>query len=541
MKLKEAKKILKRFDRRLLEKTKDCVGTAVLFKNCRYKLTVFLKQKRASHDHLLNLRFNKKAKLVKDKEPAEEGELETDLTVTGEFLPLVGYTSEMRPTHGGISIGHEDISAGTLGCVVYKSGARYILSNNHILADSNAGSVGDDIYQPGPVDGGTVDDKIGELEDYVEISFDNAAGPYNDVDCAICKPTVESDILDHIMDLNGLPSKDVAYDETTEPDDNLYSSVQKTGRTTGKTTGRIIGVTGIIGVNYGTPGIAYYDDQLVTGNMGAGGDSGSVLLTACGKRAVGLLFAGGGGIVVYNRMPLVASELGVTFAPRPRLQYKSSSREIWIAKEDDGEEEDVLAKPMMRCCCECNPTGTDWETTTIISTKYYCVTDKHYWMDPNVLPCECVEANFSGYYTCCVRGDTLQDYLDDVGGMGACAHQLGLCGHQGLYDCSVIVAISEPYDTDEDCEDVCEAPYEPWNNEERFKNNYKVAVMYFEGEQQTIVDEKTFIERRTICSQCPKEDKLICGCAGCKQWQKLILKETKCPNDKWENGIKEII
>jgi len=58
-----------------------------------------------------------------------------------------------RPAFGGLSVGHEDITAGTLGCVVMRDEQRYILSNKHVLGNCNEGKIGDPIYQPGPYDG----------------------------------------------------------------------------------------------------------------------------------------------------------------------------------------------------------------------------------------------------------------------------------------------------------------------------------------------------------------------------------------------------
>ena len=39
--------------------------------------------------------------------------------------------------------------SGTLGSLVTKGGVQYILSNNHVLADADAATVGDAISQPG--------------------------------------------------------------------------------------------------------------------------------------------------------------------------------------------------------------------------------------------------------------------------------------------------------------------------------------------------------------------------------------------------------
>src|SRR3546814_3161512 len=54
-----------------------------------------------------------------------------------------------RLARSGISIGHAAITAGTLGGLVRdrETGAVAILSNNHVLANSNQGTVGDAILR----------------------------------------------------------------------------------------------------------------------------------------------------------------------------------------------------------------------------------------------------------------------------------------------------------------------------------------------------------------------------------------------------------
>jgi hypothetical protein len=63
---------------------------------------------------------------------------------TGLLVALSDPTTRQRPAPLGFSVGHPSITAGTIGArVVDASGNRYVLSNNHVLAASNAGSVGD--------------------------------------------------------------------------------------------------------------------------------------------------------------------------------------------------------------------------------------------------------------------------------------------------------------------------------------------------------------------------------------------------------------
>ena len=76
----------------------------------------------------------------------------TRTVVSGMFVVLTEETARHRPAPLGVSIGHPDITAGTLGFKV-KDGAgnSYILSNNHVMANSNQASIGDNILQPGAV------------------------------------------------------------------------------------------------------------------------------------------------------------------------------------------------------------------------------------------------------------------------------------------------------------------------------------------------------------------------------------------------------
>lgn len=106
----------------------------------------------------------------------------TDVIQTGKIRALQAPTGRFRPAPGGVSIGHIDITAGTLGCVVKRNGTRMILSNNHVMANSNAASIGDPILQAGPYDGGRYPaDHIANLEDFVPIIFEGE----EDSNCSI--------------------------------------------------------------------------------------------------------------------------------------------------------------------------------------------------------------------------------------------------------------------------------------------------------------------------------------------------------------------
>jgi len=249
-------------------------------------------------------------------------------------------TKKHRPAMPGISIGHKNITAGTFGCVVERSGTKLILSNNHVLANSNDARIGDDIYQPGPIDGGTSSDKIGTLFDFVPIEFGGATDPTpptcpiakgtagtanvmakifgrkhrlmafntdplattNKVDAALCLPDNEADIVEEIAQIGAPTGISVG---------TLGTDVQKFGRTTSYTTGSLIQINVTVQVSYGPGQIATFTGQLMAGAMSAGGDSGSACLDMNGN-LVGLLYAGSDSTTIFNPIQDVFELLNIT-------------------------------------------------------------------------------------------------------------------------------------------------------------------------------------------------------------------------------------
>lgn len=258
----------------------------------------------------------------------------TDVIETGIIRALKDRTDRWRPAPGGVSIGHELITAGTLGCLVKKGGEVFILSNNHVLANSNQASIGDQILQPGPHDGGKLTmDMIGRLSEFVPIKFiggeegckvGNAFASSinaflrltrrktrfkasqeeqleNRVDAAIAKPINPTDVISEILELGQLEGwKEVG----------LEAKIMKSGRTTGVTAGMIDQVNVTVQVQYGEGKIALFVDQFMAGAMSAGGDSGSAVLTDDSYLA-GLLFAGSDTTTVINPIKYVFEELGL--------------------------------------------------------------------------------------------------------------------------------------------------------------------------------------------------------------------------------------
>src|SRR5881396_1716101 len=240
----------------------------------------------------------------RDVVPKEMSGVLTDVVETGRFsaMPLTqtldeGRTHRMRPAEGGVSIGHYRITAGTLGVLARRGGRPVILSNNHVLANGNAGAIGDPILQPGPVDGGRLQDAVARLTDFVPIHFnERAVGPVgrfleravapllgafglslkrlpngqsNLVDAAVAEPIDPSLVASDILDIGHV---------TGTAEAAIGLAVRKSGRTTGLTEGHVTAVDAVVEVDYGTGKTAIFREQIVSDMVSKGGDSGSIVV-----------------------------------------------------------------------------------------------------------------------------------------------------------------------------------------------------------------------------------------------------------------------
>ncbi|MBZ0301148.1 MAG: hypothetical protein K8J31_15480, partial [Anaerolineae bacterium] len=248
--------------------------------------------------------------------PKQIDGVRTDVYEVGYLRAYETPRDRFRPTiPSGVSIGHFKITAGTLGTIVTDrtTGAKLILSNNHVLANSNEGLVGDAILQPGPTDGGqNPGDKVATLERFVRIRFvgepDEPTPPPDDggdggtggnggcllilvniinllngatgsqqrvatvatkptkvavsepqvvsnrVDCAVARPIDPNMFTGEIRNI-GMISGTKAV--------SLGMSVRKSGRTTDFTTGTVTLLNATVNVAYGTS-TARFEGQIIT-------------------------------------------------------------------------------------------------------------------------------------------------------------------------------------------------------------------------------------------------------------------------------------
>jgi hypothetical protein len=222
-----------------------------------------------------------------------------------------------RPIVAGISTGHFQITAGTLGyfCRSTKHGDNpddvFVLSNNHVYANVNQGQPGDDLYQPGPADGGTPADTIAELTRFVPIQLGGTAP--NRVDCAIgrLRPDVTRRV--EVCSIGQITGMAVATEGM---------QVRKHGRTSGYTEGEVTDASydALVGMDHNDPNIvALFQNQMRIERIapfpafGLGGDSGSLVVAKEELHAVGLYFAGppAGDYGIANHIQDVLNELEI--------------------------------------------------------------------------------------------------------------------------------------------------------------------------------------------------------------------------------------
>lgn len=228
-----------------------------------------------------------------------------------------------------------DCCGGTLGALVEDAqGERYLLSNNHVLAESDQASAGDAIVQPGLIDGACTplsdpDSRlhaVGKLRAWVRL-----ASHQTNVDAALAsilpgQINAQGAILSlgplHQGLLTAAPPT-AGSGEALTPE-NLGMAVVKSGRTTGLTCSHLGAIDLSVKVNYYRDcaetqpyltKIFRHQIAVAGAHFTDSGDSGALVLDASNARAIGLYFAGGNNhqgqaLSLVNPMHDVLSELG---------------------------------------------------------------------------------------------------------------------------------------------------------------------------------------------------------------------------------------
>jgi hypothetical protein len=231
-------------------------------------------------------------------------------------LEAQGQTAESGAVELGSSGGNTHASSqsgntitccgGTLGSLLNRNGSLFILSNNHVLADSDAGASGDAILQPGLVDTGTCTSTGATTVANLSQFFTLEGNPANPVDAAIAaivagKVNTSGDIL---LLGSGVDANNVPLAGAPLAGSGILGAVNdpvaKSGRSSGLTCSTIGAVNAAFSVQYqrgcgtGAMFTVQYNNQISVngGTFSAEGDSGSLIVRQDTANPVALLFAG---------------------------------------------------------------------------------------------------------------------------------------------------------------------------------------------------------------------------------------------------------
>ena len=299
---------------------------------------------------------------AEDLVPPDVNGARTDVVEVGRLEALVNPRERFRPNiPAGVSIGHYKVTAGTLGAIVFdrNTGEPLILSNNHVLANSNEAEIGDAVLQPGPTDHGVrPDDVVAKLHRFEMLRFFNelGTGPTpptttpplfpaggcdivelfaslgntlgkisgsskrltsvplpkaqtevtpiypNQVDAALARPNNPMLFQQTIADIGRPNGTSIAQ---------LGMEIRKHGRTTGYTEGTVTLMNATVDVSYGEDLQARFVGQVITTPMSQGGDSGALIVERDNLNAVGLLFAGSRRATIFTPMQTVLDVMEV--------------------------------------------------------------------------------------------------------------------------------------------------------------------------------------------------------------------------------------
>lgn len=246
-------------------------------------------------------------------------------SATGSAVVTIAAQTNQNAQAGAVELGTSggnvtDISGnsccgGTLGSLVTRNGTNYILGNNHVLAKSDFGTIGDAISQPGIIDvpkpntcTTTGTKTVANLSEFYNLQ----TGSQPSVDAALAQIVNGSvDASGNILLLGGTQTNGVPNPAPPASGAGITGTqamgaphnglVAKVGRTTGLTCASVVAINVASSVAYaqncdgtGTTFTVNYTDlvEVSGGQFGAPGDSGSLIVTQDTAEAVALLVGG---------------------------------------------------------------------------------------------------------------------------------------------------------------------------------------------------------------------------------------------------------
>ena len=153
-------------------------------------------------------------------------------------------TERHQVVPGGVSVGEETISAGTVGFVAKDkdTGERGSVSNFHVY-----GKVGSRVFHPGPHDNGT--EHWATTKKSIPVSFTSP----NKVDCAWAVPLDGARLADHFLESGPMPTEIIRF--------AVGDPAMKEGRTTAVTNGTVDQIEWEGDIGYGGGNVARFIGQ----------------------------------------------------------------------------------------------------------------------------------------------------------------------------------------------------------------------------------------------------------------------------------------
>lgn len=228
--------------------------------------------------------------------------IELGTVVPQARLPLV----HRNPIQSGYSVGHFTGGAGTVGAIVSRGSKKYVLSNSHVLAESGKAKKGDEVFYPGPFDGGTERDTIAHLASFKPFVVSDRSFT-NVVDAALAE-IVDDKLGDLDFDIHG------AAEPIRVASPKRDMKIVVMGRTSGQRKSVIRDVDFLVQVDYGDDvGIAGFKGQVLCDTYSDNGDSGSIVVEEATGAILGLHFAGTPQGSIFTPMRKVMSALRFRF------------------------------------------------------------------------------------------------------------------------------------------------------------------------------------------------------------------------------------
>ena len=235
-------------------------------------------------------------------------------------IPNQGRTQFFGSSGGNVNnIGKSFCCSGTLGSLVKNSsGVQYILSNNHVLADTDQAAPGQNISQPGLVDNNC-------RPATTVAHFTVAPHLGTNVDAALAK------LVAGTMNSGG-SILGVGVPNPAPVSAKINMGIAKSGRTTGLTCGAVQSVNTSVkvqyqkGCNQGLKFTISYTNQVVvaSSSFSAGGDSGSLIVSKSAAHPTALLFAGSSTTTVGNPIGQVLSHVSSSLGKQVSFVGSSS-------------------------------------------------------------------------------------------------------------------------------------------------------------------------------------------------------------------------